>query len=76
MKEDLARQTINEIDPEGIIPPDVVEELIKAIGEVENAPPGIDMSNVEMALREQMKYEVDWRKKAALAAKIISLGLE
>lgn len=79
MNEDKIRQLFEEIDPEGKIPSEKIDELIGAIKEQELHPlkDGDKIGDVVFhTLKEQMETETDWRKKASIAAKIISLGLE
>ena len=79
MIEQDVRQLFEEIDPDGKIPQSKVDEFIAAVKEIEKNPPkngdrhGDYTVNV---LKDQLGVETDWRKKAAIAAKIISLELE
>ena len=82
MQEEELRQLIEQIDPEGKLPPENIEALITAIKENEKNPPkdgdvrnGLHFHTLG-DLKVQMETEKDWRKRASLAAKIISLGLE
>jgi len=85
MQEDDIRKIIEEIDPEGKIPQSKIEELVVRFKELETNPPedGDRLpGNPEIrlgvldGLKAQLANETDWRKRSALAAKIISLGLE
>ena len=79
MDEDKIRQFIEEIDPEGKLPPGRVEDFIQAVKEQEVNPiePGTTIDGMTFDhLKQQLETETDWRKRAAIAAKMISLGLE
>lgn len=88
MEEDKIRQLFEEIDPDGKIPSEKIDELIGAMKEQElhqlkdgDRRTYIDENGEEKTivfhtLKEQLENETDWRKKASIAAKIISLGLE
>lgn len=72
MTEEELRQHIEEIDPEGRIPQDKIEELVLLVREdVQKS-----VETVSLNLEEQLANETDWRKRAVLAAKIISRNLE
>lgn len=73
------RQLFEEIDPKGEISQAKVEEFIASIKEVEKNPPqdGDRHGDYTVSvLKDQLAVETDWRKKAAIAARIISLDLE
>lgn len=73
------RQLFEEIDPEGKIPQGKMEELISAIQEMEKKPlrDGDKIGDITFhTLQEQLAAEPDWRKRASIAAKIISANLE
>lgn len=58
-----------------------IEEIVLAFKDIEKNPqPYIDEANKKGlyfdTIRKQMAVEDDWRKKAALAAKLISIDLE
>lgn len=81
MEEDKIRQFIDEIDPDGKLPRDNVENFIQGVLDIQKNPPkdGDKIGDLTVSiggLRAQMEFETDWRKKASLAAKIISLGLD
>ena len=81
MNETEIRQLIEQIDPQGKIEQSKIEELIVAIKDMEENPPkdGDKIGDAVISigsLKERMEAEPDWRKKAAIAAKIISLGLD
>ena len=81
MNETEIRQLIEQIDPQGKIEKSKIEELIVAIKDMEENPPkdGDKIGDAVISigsLKERMEAEPDWRKKAAIAAKIISLGLD
>ena len=88
MNEDKIRQLIEEIDPEGKILSDRVNDFISAIKEQEKNPlkdgdtriiideNGKEQTIIFATLKEQLEKETDWRKKASIAAKIISLRLD
>ena len=53
------------------------EELIAALKNVDiPVEGGGKIGTTEEDLRAQLTVETDWRKKASIAAKIISLGLD
>jgi len=86
MTDEEIRQTLEQIDPEGKIPQEKIEELIVAIKDKEKNPPkdgdpvpgmpGARYGVLEANLKAQLGVETDWRKKSAIAAKIISLNLD
>jgi hypothetical protein len=59
---------------------EILEEMARLdLGPIDPTTPRIrelDLGNLELQLRAQMDDEKDWRKKASLAARIISIGLE
>jgi hypothetical protein len=76
------RQLMEQLDPEGKLTQDKIEDFIEAVKVMENNPPKdgevrgeLNFGVLEEELKQQMEDETDWRKKAALAAKIISLNL-
>ena len=73
MTEEELRQQIEEIDPEGRIPQDKIEELVLLVRQdrIEEVA-----QSVSGTLEEQLANETDWRKRSILAAKIISRNLE
>ena len=77
MEEDKLRQLIEEIDPEGKISKTKIEELISSINEIKQSSfPVSSTVKIIEDLRTDLQNEPDWRKKASLAAKIISMGLD
>jgi len=54
----------------------VIEEIMSKINSDEVGIAGSNVNVVIEGLKERIKNEKDWRKKASLSAKIISLGLE
>ena len=78
MNEDKIRQLIDQIDPEGNISQEKIEMLISAIKEREDHPfkDGEVVNGLTFnTLKEQIENEPNWRKRAILAAKMISLNL-
>jgi hypothetical protein len=78
MQEDKIREIFETIDPEGKISQTKIEELIAAIRDVELNQKGVTWlpsEDAETELKAQLEVETDWRKKAKIAAKIISLNL-
>lgn len=58
-----------------------IEEIVLAFKDIEKNPqPYIDEANKKGlyfdTIKKQMSVEDDWRKKAALAARLISIDLE
>ena len=73
------RQVIEEIDPEGEISNAQVEELVVAmrgLGESLNKDQTTIYGAIEETLKVQLMVETDWKKRATIAAKIISTNLE
>jgi|2_EtaG_2_1085320.scaffolds.fasta_scaffold00049_47 hypothetical protein len=75
MNEDQIRQVIDQIDPESKIPSSVVEDLVISLGKEEKLE-AEKLYVIEKELKNELTEETDWRKKAVLAAKIISLNLD
>jgi len=74
MDETTIRQIIEEIDPDNKIPTAMVEELVV---QLQNAKKEEVMDTEDFyILREQLEKETDWRKRASLAAKLVSLNLD
>ena len=74
MDETTSRQIIEEIDPDNKIPTAMVEELVV---QLQNAKKEEVMDTEDFyILREQLEKETDWRKRASLAAKLVSLNLD
>ena len=71
--EDLIRQKIEEIDPEGKIPPATVDELVVSL--TKSSDMFVETPQYTDNLLERIANEPDWRKKAAMAAKLISQEL-
>jgi hypothetical protein len=60
------------------IPPDVIDEITGSVGDLGEKIAPLDENTVEGAilkLQEAMAKEPDWRKKAAMAARLISMNL-
>lgn len=86
MEEEKIRQIMDQIDPEGKISEERISELIQSLKDLEDNPPkdgdpvpghpGMTYGVLEGNLKGQMSRETDWRKKASIAARIISLNLE
>lgn len=81
--EQQIRQLLEQIDPEGKLSQEKIENFISSVQEMEENPVkdqetrnGVHFSVLESELKQQLEQEEDWRKKAAIAAKIISLNLE
>ena len=78
MTEQELRQVIEEVDPEGKISQTSMEELIVALREPKmNKTPEVGPTGGDLLLllQEKLKEETDWRRRAAICAKIISIGL-
>lgn len=63
------------------IPQEKIDEIMVGVRSLEENPPknGDKVGDAEISignLKEQLETETDWRKRASIAAKIISLGLE
>ena len=92
MDEEKLRLLIEGTDPKNKIPEETIQELLALIRERENNPLKdgdtktiidengnekiITFRSVESELQEKMSTEPDWRKRAAIAAKIISHSLD
>ncbi|MFA5696759.1 MAG: hypothetical protein WC917_04975 [Bacilli bacterium] len=79
MTEDQIREIIEQIDPNGEINHGVLEDLIQQLtysGISIQSTDKVKKVTTEEELRFELSLEEDWRKRAAIAAKIISLGLE
>ena len=75
MKEDEIREIIERVDPKGEISQNTQEDLVAALsipthGRVEDMGEVIEDDNKKLKI--QIEEETDWRKRAELAAKIIS----
>jgi hypothetical protein len=77
------RRVLEQLDPERKISSEKIEEVVMAIKELENNPPvdgeirdGMHFSVLEDQLKQQIQEEPDWRRRASLAAKLISLNME
>lgn len=74
MNEEKIREIIEQVDPKGELTQSIQEELIAALKEVKQSTP-VTIKTAE-DLKSELANESDWRKKASLAARLISLGLE
>ena len=75
MNEEKLRELFETIDPENKLSHEKVEEFISLMKE-EKKEVTVENSNQEEILKAQLLIEDDWRKRASIAAKIISLGLD
>lgn len=76
MNESEIRQIIEEVDPKGKISQSTLEELVVSLSKNNKKNVSPIIVDLEKNIKDQMELETDWRKKATLAAKIISLNLE
>jgi len=88
MDEEKIREIMDQVDPEHKIPEETLQELIFAIRQMKEHPlksgdeinfideEGKKRKAIFQTLQEKMGEETDWRKKASIAAKIISLDME
>lgn len=79
-REDEIFKLFEQIDPENKIGDEKRQNFITAFIEMENNPPndGDERDGLKyniLELKKEIDNEEDWRKKASIAAKIISLGL-
>jgi hypothetical protein len=76
MKTEQIVEILNSLNTDNKIPDEKIQEIAKSLEEHydENGDPKIQ-ETIEV-LKDKMENEFDWRKKAALQAKIISLGFE
>ena len=60
------------------VPSDIVDEIINIIGEAEqkSIAPALPKEDTETTLKLKLQNEPDWKKRASLAAMIISKNLE
>lgn len=75
MNEEKTREILEGLE----IPEDKINELLAVMKDQEEHPlkDGDKVGDYTFhTLKEQMDNETDWRKKASLAAKIISINLE
>ena len=75
MNEGKIQKILEDIDPEGNLSDEAVFQLTESMRDAsmeENLHEGESYDS----LREQLEEETNWRKKAKLAARIISLGLD
>lgn len=60
--------------------PELVDEIMSIVGEAEKSKlrdgVGEKKEQTEAAIKLQLLYETDWRKKASLAAMLISKSLD
>lgn len=78
INENKIREILEQIDPDGKIPSSKIEELISTIKDQEEHPlkDGDKVGDaIYSTLEEQLKNEPDWKKRAIIAAKIISHNL-
>jgi len=78
-KEDKIREIIEQSDPQGELDTDKMESIIHSVLQEEksselNKMISINDSTVD-SLKEMMNNSDDWRVRASIAEKIISLGL-
>jgi hypothetical protein len=79
MDEKSIREFLEELDPDNKIPEDRKEDFIQEViyREAHPIPDGTVIDGITYStLEEQMANETDWRKKASIAARIISKRLE
>jgi len=78
MQENQIRQILEQADPKGEMSASTAEEIIAALKGIQGSPESNKKTPVltEEMLREEMRNETDWRKRASIAARIISLNLE
>ncbi len=76
MEENKIRETLEGLD----IPSDKIDEFMITLKQVNENPDEKYIQNgaydIVVHLKEQLQNETDWRKRASIAAKIISLNLE
>lgn len=77
MNEDQIREIIELADPDGKVPQNILEDLIQALNSKEytKSDNKAELKTTEEQLKTELETEQDWRKRASIAAKIISLGL-
>lgn len=77
MDEETIRQTIERVDPKGEMRQNLQEELVVALASSSKNEvlTNSNKETEEKEIRKQMYEETDWRKKAALAARLISNSL-
>ncbi len=76
----MTKEELKIVMEENGIEEDKIDEFFASIEKnsvnVEENKEIVDRISLEWGLKKQMDVEVDWKKKAAIAAKIISLNLE
>ena len=84
MNEQLLRQHLEEIDPDGEISQAKIEELVSSFKDIQKKEP-IDSDKGYLAneksltynlLRDRLEKETDWREKAKIAAQMVINNLE
>ena len=77
MEESEVRRIVEEIDPDGDISPALVDELVYQMKEALERKEGDKRGDATYhTLREEFEIEPDWRKRASLAAKMVSVNLD
>lgn len=74
MDENEIRKILEEVDPEEKISQEKIEEIVSSLKNYKENP--IDKKDKNVILEELLKEEIDWKKRASIAAKIISNNLE
>ena len=74
-------EILNIVDPNGEIPIDKREEIVERIKSRETKGEPVTVltdgsETMEEFLKKQISSETDWRKKSALAAKLIKLNID
>jgi hypothetical protein len=84
MEEEEIRRIMEEINPN--IPEETIQELIEGVKRIKTMKDGDeiiikdkegnDKTIIFHTLQQQIEAETDWKKKASLTAKFLSLGME
>jgi uncharacterized protein (DUF2384 family) len=76
MTEEEVRAILETVDPQKQMPLDAIEELVAAFAQPEKHIDKKVAGVSEDGLRRQLETETDWKTRARIAARIISLNLE
>ena len=84
MEEEEIRRIMEEINPN--IPEETIQELIEGVKRIKTMKDGDEIIIKDKegndktiffhTLQQQIEAETDWKKKASLTAKLLSLGME
>lgn len=76
MKQEQIVEILNSLNTDNKIPDEKIQEIAKSLEENHDLNEDPKIKETLEDLNDKMENEFDWKKRAALAAKIISLNLE